>query len=107
MTCAMDWSDYGETFYDSWICRGMTGDLFIEVPQSGSFDFKHNLFWNDPKTKTRFEAKLPFQVPFTSSRTRNVPLTDIIGICMLERWRRLYRKTPPQSQRHLPRLVQR
>ena len=62
MTCAMDWVDHGETFYDSWICRGMTGDMFIEIPQDGDFRFKHNLFWNDPKTKTRFEAKLPFQV---------------------------------------------
>lgn len=40
----------------------MTGDMFIEIPQTGSFDFKHNLFWNDPDTKTRWEAKLPFQV---------------------------------------------
>jgi len=62
MTCAMDWVDSGDTFYDSWICRGMTGDMFIEIPQSGSFDFKGNLFWNDPKTRARLDAKLPFQV---------------------------------------------
>jgi alpha-1,3-mannosyltransferase len=58
----MDWVDHGNTFYDSWISRGMTGDMFIEIPQSGSFDFKQNLFWNDPGTKKRFEKGLPFQV---------------------------------------------
>jgi alpha-1,3-mannosyltransferase len=62
MTCAMDWTDHGDTFYDTWICRTMTGDMFIEIPQSGSFEFKGNLFWNDPVTRTRFDAKLPFQV---------------------------------------------
>jgi len=40
----------------------MTGDSFIETPQSGSFDFKGNLFRNDPRTRARFDAKLPFQV---------------------------------------------
>jgi len=58
----MDWVDHGDTFYDSWISRSITGDMFIEIPQSGSFDFKQNLFWNDPGTKKRFEEKLPFQV---------------------------------------------
>lgn len=62
MVCSMDWVDHGDTFYDSWISRGMTGDMFIEIPQSGSFEFKQNLFWNDPATKKRFEAGLPFQV---------------------------------------------
>ncbi|KIX01849.1 uncharacterized protein Z518_09576 [Rhinocladiella mackenziei CBS 650.93] len=62
MTCAMDWVDYGDTFYDSWISRSMTGDMFIEIPQDGSFEFKHNLFWNDPVTRKRFDMKLPIQV---------------------------------------------
>ena len=58
----MDWIEGGATFYDSWISRGITGDMFIEIPQSGAFDFKWNLFWNDPTSRRRLEAKLPFQV---------------------------------------------
>jgi alpha-1,3-mannosyltransferase len=75
----MDWVDHGDTFYDSWICRGMTGDMFIEIPQSGDFSFKHNLFWNDPKTKTRFDAKLPFQV----SRQRRKYTREIQGSLLI------------------------
>jgi len=62
MTCAMDWIFEGTTFYDVWISRTMQGDQFFEIPQSGAWDFSKNLFWNDPKTRTRHEARLPFQV---------------------------------------------
>jgi len=62
MTCAMDWINDGSIFYDVWVSRGINGDLFFEIPQSASWDFSKNLFWNDPNTKARFQAKLPFQV---------------------------------------------
>ncbi|KAL6247012.1 hypothetical protein RBB50_006319 [Rhinocladiella similis] len=62
MVCAMDWKDDGHVFYDSWVSRGINGDLLVEVPQSGAWDFVRNLFWNDPVSKTRLDAKLPIQV---------------------------------------------
>ncbi|KAI7777922.1 hypothetical protein LA080_002906 [Diaporthe eres] len=66
MTCAMDWI-FGagdETlFYDSYIARGINGDLFFEIPPgTGSFAKATNLFWNDPESKARFEAGRPLQV---------------------------------------------
>lgn len=62
MVCAMDWNNYGDTFYDSWIARSLKGDMFVEVPQSGSFDFAWNLFWNDKEARQRVDKKLPLQV---------------------------------------------
>ncbi|KIX93413.1 uncharacterized protein Z520_10832 [Fonsecaea multimorphosa CBS 102226] len=62
MVCAMDWNNNGDTFYDSWIGRSMNGDLFVEIPQSGSFEFSRNLFWNDEKARTHVDDKLPLQV---------------------------------------------
>jgi len=64
MSCAMDWNDKDNDilFYDSWVARGITGDTFFEIPQNGEWKFAANLFWNDPLSKQRFEAKLPFQV---------------------------------------------
>ncbi|KAH8621710.1 glycosyltransferase family 69 protein [Alternaria alternata] len=45
-TCAMDWTYVGDhpTFYDVWIARGMTGDSFLEIPASGSWDRAWDLF---------------------------------------------------------------
>ena len=40
----------------------MQGELFFEIPQSGSWDYSHNLFWNNPETKERLDAGRPFQV---------------------------------------------
>ncbi|OAG37570.1 hypothetical protein AYO21_08178 [Fonsecaea monophora] len=62
MVCAMDWNNNGDTFYDSWIGRSMNGDMFVEVPQSGSFEFSHNLFWNDRTARSHIDEKLPLQV---------------------------------------------
>lgn len=66
MTCAMDWIFGAEDvtlFYDSYIARGINGDLFFEIPPgTGSFAKATNLFWNDPESKARFEAKQPLQV---------------------------------------------
>ncbi|KAL7931005.1 alpha-1,3-mannosyltransferase CMT1 [Trichoderma chlorosporum] len=63
MTCAMDWTYSGDdpTFYDVWIARGMNGDSFFHIPSSGSWGEAHNLFWNAPDTKSRFEELRPFQ----------------------------------------------
>jgi alpha-1,3-mannosyltransferase len=62
MTCAMDWIYGGATFYDVWISRAMNGDQFFEIPQSGSWEFAENLFWNHPASREAWEAKKPFQV---------------------------------------------
>jgi alpha-1,3-mannosyltransferase len=62
MTCAMDWIYGGATFYDVWVSRALNGDQFFEIPQSGSWEFAENLFWNHPASKERWEAKKPFQV---------------------------------------------
>ncbi|KIX94955.1 uncharacterized protein Z520_09265 [Fonsecaea multimorphosa CBS 102226] len=65
MTCGMDWynlDDEGGTFYDSWIGRQMNGELFFEVPQSTSWDFSKNLFWNHETSKSRYSLGQPVQV---------------------------------------------
>lgn len=63
-TCAMDWTYVGDnpTFYDVWIARGMTGDLFFNIPEDGSWDNAWNLFHNDPKAHARWSSSKPFQV---------------------------------------------
>ena len=61
MTCAMDWIFGGWSFYDVWISRTMQGELFFEIPQSGSWDFAHELFWNNAGTKARLDAGKPYQ----------------------------------------------
>ncbi|KAL7962620.1 alpha-1,3-mannosyltransferase CMT1 [Trichoderma compactum] len=63
MTCAMDWTYSGEdpTFYDVWIARGINGDSFFHIPPNGNWGEAHNLFWNAPDTKSRFEQLRPFQ----------------------------------------------
>lgn len=65
MTCAMDWTFPGgddPTFYDIWISRTIKGDSFFKIPSDGSWDLAQDLFWNDDYSRSRFEAKLPFQV---------------------------------------------
>jgi alpha-1,3-mannosyltransferase len=64
VSCAMDWNDKNNDvlFYDSWVARGISGDTFFEIPQSSEWTFAHNLFWNDPLSKQKFEAKETFQV---------------------------------------------
>ncbi|KAG9185427.1 hypothetical protein G6011_07971 [Alternaria panax] len=45
-TCAMNWT-YGSdnlTFYDIWIARAMTGDLFFNIPEDGSWNSAWNPF---------------------------------------------------------------
>jgi alpha-1,3-mannosyltransferase len=64
MVCAMDWGYVGPdpTFYDVWIARDMSGDTFFKIPEDGNWNFAWNLFWNDAKTRTRFQDGKPFQV---------------------------------------------
>ncbi|KAK0388389.1 hypothetical protein NLU13_4634 [Sarocladium strictum] len=64
MTCAMDWTYAGAdpTFYDVWISRGINGDSFFYIPETGSWEHAWNLFWNDSMTKSRYVANMPFQV---------------------------------------------
>ena len=61
LACAMDYSGAG-LFYDIWIARGMTGDIFFEIPPSGLWENAKNLLWNDNLAKRRLQAKKPFQV---------------------------------------------
>lgn len=64
MTCAMDWTYAGHdpTFYDVWIARDMNGDSFFNIPETGSWDFAWNLFWDNPLAKERLRNSEPFQV---------------------------------------------
>lgn len=61
-TCAMDWIEKGENFYDVWVSRSMTGEMFWEIPQDGSWVFVKNLFFDDPFTKDKYTRGEPFQV---------------------------------------------
>ncbi|KAK4938238.1 hypothetical protein LTR10_021311 [Elasticomyces elasticus] len=62
MTCAMDWINDGVAFYDAWIARQLNGELFFEVPQSGSWEFSKNLFWNHQESRTRYKDGKAVQV---------------------------------------------
>ncbi|OAA35922.1 alpha-1,3-mannosyltransferase CMT1 [Metarhizium rileyi] len=63
MTCAMDWSAFDTPlFYDAWISRSMTGDLFWDLPANMSWDKAWDLFWNEPETARRYQDHVPFQV---------------------------------------------
>lgn len=61
MACPMDYSDDG-LFYDVWVARSMTGDIFFEIPPSGLWKYAKNLLWDDAMAKRRLNAHLPFQV---------------------------------------------
>lgn len=61
MACPMDYSDDG-LFYDIWVARSMTGDIFFNIPPSGLWKYAKNLLWDDPERKRRLEAHKPFQV---------------------------------------------
>lgn len=63
MTCAVDWTfNPPPVFYDIFISRGMNGDIFFDIPPDTSWGRATYLFWNDPETKARFDAKKPIQV---------------------------------------------
>ncbi|KAL8967915.1 MAG: hypothetical protein Q9197_005158 [Variospora fuerteventurae] len=60
MACPMNFSDDG-LFYDIWVARSMTGDIFFNIPPSGLWEFAKDLLWDDPARKRRLNASLPFQ----------------------------------------------
>ncbi|KAI4216925.1 MAG: hypothetical protein LQ351_000874 [Letrouitia transgressa] len=60
MVCSMDYQR--GLFYDTWIARSMTGDLYVEIPPSGSWHRARDLFWDDAVAKSRFLAYQPLQV---------------------------------------------
>ena len=64
MTCAMDWTYLGPdpSFYDVWIGRGINGDLFFNIPDTGSWEYSTDLFWNDQETQARWKTGKSFQV---------------------------------------------
>jgi len=64
MVCAMDWVYVGQdpTFYDIWVARTLDGDSFFEIPPDGNWNSAWNIFWNNPPTRSRYDAHLPFQV---------------------------------------------
>nr|CEG04483.1 unnamed protein product [Fusarium clavum] len=64
MTCGMDWTYVGEhpTFYDVWIGRTISGDSYFEIGLDGNWNSAWNLFPNDFETRSRYDAKKPFQV---------------------------------------------
>lgn len=63
MTCAFDWQDNGTCYYDSWVGRSMSGNLFFEMPPRGSStQFAGDLFWDHPQSRIRFDRGQPIQV---------------------------------------------
>jgi alpha-1,3-mannosyltransferase len=66
MTCAFDWilgSSGNSIFYDSYVARAINGDLFFDIPPgTDDFGMAHDLFWNEPLSRARFDAYEPFQV---------------------------------------------
>lgn len=73
MMCAMDWLNRDPFwFYDLWVARGINGDSFLEItPKTkdekgeevgAKFQIDQGLFWNDNKTRERYEAYKSFQV---------------------------------------------
>jgi len=64
MSCGMDWNEKNNNilFYDVWVARAINGDTFFEVPQNGEWKFAANLFWNEPISKRKWEARESFQV---------------------------------------------
>ncbi|KAF1952166.1 hypothetical protein CC80DRAFT_181283 [Byssothecium circinans] len=65
MMCGMDWNLWEPlAFYDSWVGRGINGDLFIKIIQEGDqmVDNDAGIFWNHPVSRQRHDAWKPLQV---------------------------------------------
>ncbi|PHH86436.1 hypothetical protein CDD83_10256 [Cordyceps sp. RAO-2017] len=64
MTCAMDYHSLNGrlAFYDVWVSRSMNGDSFFHVPWAGDWHKAWDMFPDDEDTRSRFEARKPFQV---------------------------------------------
>ncbi|KAL2113997.1 hypothetical protein VUR80DRAFT_1293 [Thermomyces stellatus] len=61
MTCGMDWTYVGPTFYDVWVARTIAGDSFSEIPPDGNWNSALNLFWNAPADREALGQHRPFQ----------------------------------------------
>jgi alpha-1,3-mannosyltransferase len=65
MVCGMDWNIWDPlAFYDSWVGRGINGDLFIKIIKEGDqmVDNDAGIFWNHPLSRQRHDAWKPLQV---------------------------------------------
>ncbi|ORY31315.1 cryptococcal mannosyltransferase 1-domain-containing protein, partial [Naematelia encephala] len=61
MTCG--WDHAGRWFYDGWVGRDMSGDLYTPFPvKEEAKDLPQVLFPSHPPTKRRYDKNLPFQV---------------------------------------------
>ncbi|OXC64975.1 hypothetical protein AYX13_05801 [Cryptococcus neoformans] len=60
MTCG--WDHAGKWFYDGWVARDMSGDLFTPFPvREEDKDLPQKLFPSSPETLKRYNRLLPFQ----------------------------------------------
>ena len=62
MTCGMDWTSQGATFYDIYVARSIVGESFWQVAQDGLWHFSNNLFWADRESRAKYDNHQPFQV---------------------------------------------
>ena len=62
MTCAFDWNAAGASFYDSWVSRSLSGNLFFEVTHDGKHWLADTMFFDHPDSAARWDQSLPIQV---------------------------------------------
>ncbi|OAX84050.1 hypothetical protein ACJ72_01585 [Emergomyces africanus] len=62
MTCAFDWNGQASSFYDSWVSRSMSGNLFFEISHDAQHWLAKDMFFDDPPSAARYEKLLPLQV---------------------------------------------
>ncbi|RDK47080.1 hypothetical protein M752DRAFT_69607 [Aspergillus phoenicis ATCC 13157] len=62
MTCAFDWNAAGGPFYDSWVSRSMSGNLFFEITHDARYWLTQDMFFDDQPNQQRYARKLPVQV---------------------------------------------
>ncbi|PWY93410.1 hypothetical protein BO94DRAFT_532344 [Aspergillus sclerotioniger CBS 115572] len=62
MTCAFDWNAGGGSFYDSWVSRSMSGNLFFEITHDAKYWLTQDMFFDDPLNQERYARHLPLQV---------------------------------------------
>lgn len=62
MTCAFDWNENDGAFYDSWVSRSMSGNLFFEVTHDGNHWLGNDMFFDHPDSADRWRRSLPIQV---------------------------------------------
>lgn len=62
MTCAFDWNANGGSFYDSWVSRSMSGNLFFEVTHDSQHWLADDMFFDHPDSASRWDHSLPIQV---------------------------------------------